>query len=234
MTQILFLVTSHTELGATGKKTGIWAEEFILPYYKFYDAGFSISVTSPLGGTLPFDPSSIQKKGSNNPLIERFLNDPVAQKIASNTVPAVKMDVAPFAAIFVPGGHGTMWDLAVNVHAIKIIEDAFNQQKIIAAVCHGPAALVGAKRKDGRPIVENRLVNSFTDAEESAAGLTEVVPFQLESRLKQLGANFTGVANWQAFAVEDGLLITGQNPGSTEKVADLVLKKLTTSSEKVA
>lgn len=223
---ILFLTTSHTELGNTGKKTGIWAEEFILPYYKFYDAGFSITVTSPLGGLLPFDPSSILKNGENKPIIERFLNDPIAQKVASSALPASGIDVTPFDVIFVPGGHGAMWDLAVNPDAIKIIEDGYDQQKLIVAICHGPAALVSAKDKAGRPIVANRRVNCFTDAEKAAVGLTDVMPFAMEARLKQLGANFEGGGNWQVFAVQDELLITGQNPGSIERVTDLVLQQL--------
>lgn len=229
--KILFLVTSHTELGSSGKKTGIWAEEFILPYYRFLDAGFGITITSPLGGALPFDPASIKAKGENSPIVERFLADPAAQQVAASVLPAQTIDITPFSALFIPGGHGAMWDLATDSHAIKIVEDAFNQQKFIAAVCHGPAALVSAKRKDGRAIVENKIISAFTDAEESAAGLTAVVPFALESRLKHLGAKFTGVANWQEFAVEDDFFITGQNPGSTRKVADLLLQKLTHATE---
>lgn len=229
--KILFLVTSHTELGSSGKKTGIWAEEFILPYYLFLDAGFSITITSPLGGALPFDPASIKAKGENSIIVERFLADPAAQQVAASALPAQTIDITPFSALFIPGGHGAMWDLATDSHAIKIVEDVFNQQKFIAAVCHGPAALVGAKGKNGRPLVENKVVNSFTDSEETAAGLAEVVPFALESRLTQLGAKFTGAANWQEFAVADAFLITGQNPNSTAKVADLLLQKLNAAAE---
>jgi putative intracellular protease/amidase len=232
--KILFLVTSHTELGATGEKTGIWAEEFVLPYFKFRDEGFDITVSSPIGGALPFDPGSIKAAGENKPVIERFLSDKLAQSVAGSALKAESISVSQFDAVFVPGGHGAMWDLPVHPHAIRIIEEAFAQQKIIASVCHGPAVLVGARRKDGRPIVEGRLVNSFTDAEEIARGLNGVVPFALESQLKKLGANFKGVANWQAFAVQDGLLITGQNPASTEKVVDLVLQQLAGTAEKVA
>lgn len=231
---ILFVVTSHSEMGDTGKKTGIWAEEFVTPYFQFLDAGFRVSVCSPLGGALPFDPSSIKAKGENNSSVERFLADSTAQAVAKMAHKAESVSAEDYDAIFVPGGHGAMWDLPVNPHVIKIIEDAFEQKKIIAAVCHGPAVLVGAKRRDGRPIVENRLVNSFTDSEETAAGLAGVVPFALESRLKQLGANFKGVSNWQAFAVQDQFLITGQNPASTEKVAALVLQSLNATSTKVA
>lgn len=222
--KILFLVTSHRELGATGEKTGIWAEEFVLPYFKFRDQGFDIRVSSPAGGALPFDPGSIKAKGENDPIIERFLTDDLAQEAARSALKAEAVDVAQFDAVFVPGGHGAMWDLPVDPHAIRIIEEAFAQQKLIAAVCHGPAALVNARRPDGQPIVKDKVVNSFTDAEEIERGLNKVVPFALETQLRKLGGNFKGAPNWQAFAVQDGLLITGQNPASSGKVADLLIQ----------
>jgi putative intracellular protease/amidase len=223
---ILMIVTSNAKMGDSAKPTGIWIEELAVPYYQFVDAGLDVTIASPLGGAAPFDPSSMADKGKNSPQVERFLADADAQKRVKNTAMVASVDPAKFDAVFLPGGHGTMWDLPNDNAVRKIIEMQFGANKIVAAVCHGPAGLVSAKRSDGKSILFEKKVSAFTDAEEVAAGLMDVVPFALEARVKELGGFFEGVANWQPHAVRDGNLITGQNPKSSEKVASLVLDAL--------
>lgn len=224
--KILIVVTSNSRMGDTNRPTGIWAEELILPYYTLLEAGLTVELASPLGGPVPFDPASLRPQGNNPPLIERFLADSNAQDKVRSTHAIGKLDVAGFDALFFPGGHGTMWDLPADEGVIRAVESAFAGDKIIAAVCHGPAGLVGAKRPDGQSIVQGKRINSFTDAEEAAAGLAAVVPFPLESRLRELGGIFEGAPNWHPFAIRDGNLITGQNPMSSALVAEHVLAAL--------
>lgn len=224
--RILMIVTSNGRMGETGKPTGIWAEELAVPYYQFIDAGAEVEIASPAGGSVPLDPSSMKPQGQNDAVIERFLADPVAQAKVRATQPAARVDAPAFDAVFFPGGHGTMWDLPVDAGVTRAVEAAFAAGKIIASVCHGAAALVTARRPDGKPVVQGRRINSFTDAEEAAVGLAQVVPFQLESRLRELGADFEGAPNWQAFAVRDGQFITGQNPQSSLLVAQHVAAAL--------
>lgn len=224
--KVLIVVTSNPRLGDTGRATGIWAEELAVPYYALVDAGVAVELASPQGGPVPFDPASLQARGSNPPPVERFLADPAAQAKVGASLAIATVDAADFDAVFFPGGHGTMWDLPADAGVIRAVETAFAAGKIVAAVCHGPAGLVGARRPDGRPLVAGKRVSGFTDAEESAAGLAAIVPFALESRLRELGGIFEGAPNWQPFAVRDGNLITGQNPMSSTLVAQHVLEAL--------
>lgn len=224
--RILMIVTSHARLGDSGKPTGIWAEELAVPYYTLRDAGVQVEIASPAGGAAPLDPASLKPVGQNPPVIERFLADESAQRALAHTRVAADVDMAGFDALFFPGGHGTMWDLPHDAGVTRAAEQAFAAGKPIASVCHGAAGLVSARRADGRSIVEGLRVNSFTDAEEAEVGLTQVVPFALEQRLRELGARFEGAPNWQPFAVRDGLLITGQNPQSSALVAQQLLRAL--------
>jgi putative intracellular protease/amidase len=224
--KILFIVTSNAQMGAGGKATGIWAEELAAPYYALLDAAFEVDLASPKGGAVPLDPGSVKAAGSNSAEVDRFLNDAQAKQKTANTLRAADVNAANYDAVFFPGGHGTMWDLPVDAGVTKAVETAFAANKVIASVCHGAAGLVTARRADGQSIVAGKRVNSFTDAEEAAAGLTNVVPFLLESRLRELGGAFVGAANWQAFAIRDGNLITGQNPASSTLVAKHVIDAL--------
>jgi putative intracellular protease/amidase len=235
MTQkILMVVTSNNVMGATGKLTGIWAEELALPYYAFIDAGFAVDIASPKGGQAPIDPGSVKPEGQNVPSVNRMLYDEALKMSLTQTFKTETVDAKAYAAIFFPGGHGTMWDMATDAGTKGIVETADRNNIPIGAVCHGVSALVSARRSDGQPIVAGRRINSFTDAEEEAAGLTKVMPFLLESKLRELGARFEGAANWQAFAVTDGLLVTGQNPRSSELVAAGVLETIENTKRKVA
>ena len=224
--RILMIATSNTLMGASGKPTGIWAEELAVPYYQLMDAGVQVVLASPLGGPITLDPGSLKPAGENDPLVERFLADPVAQASAKTTHVAADMDAAAFDAVFFPGGHGTMWDLPTDAGVTRAVETAFSAGKLIASVCHGAAGLVTARRADGESVVKGIRINSFTDAEEEAVGLTAIVPFALESRLRALGAHFEGADNWAAFAIRDGQFITGQNPQSSALVAQNLLQAL--------
>jgi putative intracellular protease/amidase len=232
--RILIIATSNLSLGTTGKPTGVWAEELAVPYYQFIDAGAFVEIATPKGGPLAFDPSSVKPAGQNDALIERFLVDPAAQAKASATHVAASVDATGFDAVFFPGGHGTMWDLPVDAGVTRAVEAAFAAGVLIASVCHGAAGLVTARRADGKAIVEGKRINSFTDAEEDAVGLSSVVPFQLESRLRELGAVFESAPNWQPFAVRDGQFITGQNPQSSKLVAQHVVEALGLTSRQLA
>jgi putative intracellular protease/amidase len=224
--RILMIATSNTVMGDSGKPTGIWADELAVPYYQLLDAGAEVVLASPLGGPITLDPGSLKPVGENDPLVDRFLADPVAQAAAKVTQVAADMDASHFDAVFFPGGHGTMWDLPTDAGVTRAVEAAFAANKLIASVCHGAAGLVTARRPDGEPVVKGKRINSFTDAEEDAVGLSAIVPFHLESRLRELGAHFEGADNWASFAIRDGQFITGQNPQSSALVAQHVLKAL--------
>jgi putative intracellular protease/amidase len=224
--RVLIVVTSHARMGDTTTPTGLWVEELAVPYYRFIDAGFEVELASPLGGEAPLEPNSIKPMGQNDLLVDRFLGDPVARQRVAATRRLVQVEVAAFDALFFPGGHGTMWDLPVDTSVRHAVETAAAGGQIIAAVCHGPAGLVAAQSADGRPLVAGKRLTAFTNAEEEAAGLTQIVPFLLESRLIELGAHFVGAPDWQPHAVRDGCLITGQNPASSAAVADHVLAAL--------
>ncbi|MCZ8319727.1 MAG: type 1 glutamine amidotransferase domain-containing protein [Silanimonas sp.] len=229
--RILMIVTSNARMGDAGKPTGLWAEELAVPYYALADAGVDVTLASPAGGPAPIDPVSLKPVGQNDPVVERFLADEALQARIAATSRASELDGASFDAVFFPGGHGTMWDLPVDDGVTRAVERAFAAHKLIASVCHGAAGLVTAKRPDGQPIVKDLRINSFTDAEEVALGLEKVVPFMLETRLRELGGRFEGSDNWQAFAIRDGQLITGQNPQSSHLVAQELLKALAAASE---
>ena len=222
----LLIVTSNNRMGDTGKPTGFWAEELAAPYFALHDAGISVDIASPLGGPVPVDPGSIKPKGENAPIVERFLADASLQTQLRQSQRVSSLDVADYDAIFFPGGHGTMWDLPTDAGVTSAVETAYAKGKFIASVCHGAAGLVTAKRPDGAPVVQGVRINSFTDAEEAAVGLTGVVPFPLEGRLRELGAKFESASLWQAFAVRDGQFVTGQNPQSSGLVAQYLLDAL--------
>ena len=223
---VLFILTSNNIMGSSGKATGLWAEELAAPYYAFIDAGVTVRLASPKGGPAPFDAGSLKPSGQNPPTVERFLADPHASQAAQTTTKITSLEASQFDAVFFPGGHGTMWDLPEDPGVITAVNTAYAAGRIIASVCHGAAGLVGATKANGEPLVKGLRVNCFTDEEERAAGLMAVVPFALESKLRAQGGLFEGTSNWAAFAIRDGQLITGQNPASSEKVAQLVLAAL--------
>jgi putative intracellular protease/amidase len=223
--KILIVLTSHSELGNTGKKTGFWIEEFASPYYVLADAGAVITIASPEGGQPPVDPKS-EEVAAQSPSTQRFYKDSELIYQVANTLKLSDIHPADYDAVFYPGGHGPLWDLATDKISIKLIEDFYNTQKPIAFVCHAPAALINVKAENGQPLVKGKKITGFSDTEEEAVGLTKVVPFLLEDELKKLGAHYSKGANWGSFTQHDGLLITGQNPGSSEAVAKLLLQTL--------
>ncbi len=223
--KVLIVLTSHEDLGDTGQKTGFWVEEFAAPYYAFKDAGADITLASPKGGQPPIDPKSSDPSAATE-ATRRFDADPETQKTLANTLKLDDLNAADYDAIFYPGGHGPLWDLTHDTTSIGLIETFFNAGKPVGAVCHAPAVLLNAKTPDGAPLVDGRKVAGFTNAEEDAVGLTNVVPFLLEDELKAKGGAYESVASWTSFAVEDGNLITGQNPASSEAVAEKVIAQL--------
>jgi len=223
--KILIVLTSHDKLGDTGEKTGFWLEEFAAPYYVFKDAGTEITLASPLGGQPPLDPKS-DAPDFQTDATRRFATDAAAQAVLANTLKLANVSANNFDAVFYPGGHGPLWDLAEDKHSIALIETMLSANKPVAAVCHAPAVLRHPKTAEGVSVVQGKTVTCFTNTEEEAVALTEVVPFLVEDMLKQNGANYSKGADWQAHVVTDGLLITGQNPASSEPVAKALLAKL--------
>ena len=221
---ILMVLTSHDKLGDTGKKTGFWLEEFAAPYYAFIDAGVNVTLASPAGGQPPLDPSSDTEDNQTKDT-KRFKEDSDAQKDLANTKKLADMKAEDFDSVFYPGGHGPLWDLAVDKNSINLIETFVKQDKPVAFVCHSPAALKNVKI-DGEYLVKGKTVTGFSNSEEDAVGLTDVVPFLVEDALKTNGANYEKAADWESFVVEDGLLITGQNPASSEETAKRLISKL--------
>lgn len=223
--KILIVLTSHASLGSTGEKTGFWIEEFTTPYYVLADAGAEITIASPKGGQPPVDPKS-EAAEAQSPSTERFYKDNtlIDQVAHSLTLNDVKQE--DYDAVFYPGGHGPLWDLATDKHSINLIEGFYNHQKPIAFVCHAPAALVNVKAKNGEPLVKGKYLTSFSNTEEDAVKLTKIVPFLLEDELTKHGAIYNKGADWASFTKQDGLLITGQNPASSEAVAKLLLDSL--------
>jgi putative intracellular protease/amidase len=227
MAHILFILTSHTRLGTTGRPTGFYFEELATPYYALTDQGHAVTIASILGGPGLHDPSSLKADPAQRSTdVQRFVTDPAAMAKLATTLSIVEARQHVYDGVFLPGGHGVMFDFAENADVAALVGHIFDAGGVIGAVCHGPAGLIGAKRRDGRPIVEGLRVNSFTDAEEAAVGLTDVVPFLLETRIRALGGLFEGGANFTAKAVRDGQLITGQNPMSSGLVADLMVEAL--------
>lgn len=221
---ILMVLTSHDRLADTGKKTGFWLEEFAAPYYTFLDAGVNVTLASPAGGQPPLDPSS-DTEDTQTKDTKRFKEDSEAQNRLANTKKLADMNAEDFDSVFYPGGHGPLWDLAVDKNSIDLIETFVKQDKPVAFVCHSPAALKNIKI-DGEYLVKGKTVTGFSNSEEEGVGLADVVPFLLEDALKANGANYEKGADWQSYVVEDGLLITGQNPASSEDTAKHLLKKL--------
>lgn len=223
--KVLIVLTSHEDLGNTGQKTGFWVEEFAAPFYAFKDAGTQLTLASPEGGQPPIDPKSSDPSAATD-ATRRFDADPETQKALANTLKLSEVNPDDYDAIFYPGGHGPLWDLTNDQISIGLIESFFKAGKPVGAVCHAPAVLLNAKTMDGEPLVKGRKVAGFTNEEEDAVGLTNIVPFLLEDALKAKGGAYESVASWAPFAVEDGHLITGQNPASSEAVAEKILAKL--------
>jgi putative intracellular protease/amidase len=223
--KILIVLTSHDQLGDTGKKTGFWLEEFAAPYYVLKDAGAAITVASPKGGLPPLDPKSEMPEFQTE-LTKRFRTDTGAQAELANTKKLADVSADDFDAVFYPGGHGPMWDMPDNATSIALIEAFVKADKPIGGVCHAPVALVNVRGKDGEYLVKGKRVTGFTNAEEEAVGLTAVVPFLLEDRLKERGGIYSKTANWVPYVQVDGRLVTGQNPASSEPAAEELLKLL--------
>ena len=223
--KVLMVLTSHDELGSTGKKTGFWLEEFAAPYYVFKDAGADITLASPKGGQPPLDPKS-DEKDSLTAATERFKADKEAQSALAHTRILRDLCADDYDALFYPGGHGPLWDLAEDKCSIALIDTMYAQSKPVAAVCHAPGVFRHAKSPDGSPLVQGKQVAGFSNSEEAAVGLTDVVPFLVEDELQKCGGIYSKGADWQSFFVHDGNLITGQNPASSEAVAHAVLKQL--------
>jgi putative intracellular protease/amidase len=222
--KILMVLTSHDQLGDTGRKTGFWLEEFAAPYFAFLDAGAAVTVASPKGGQPPLDPVSDTPEGQTE-LTRRFKQDPAAQAVLANTVRLGDVRAADYDTVFYPGGHGPMWDLAEDPRSIALIEAFYDAGKPVAAVCHAPGVLRHVQF-EGQPLVKGKRVTGFTDGEEEEVHLTKIVPFLVEDEMLRLGATFEKVANWVPFVVTDGRLVTGQNPASSGPGAQALLKLL--------
>lgn len=222
--KILMILTSQATMGDDPRPTGVWFEELSTPYYSFVDAGAQVDIASIAGGKIPVDPHSLEAEGKNPPSVERFLKDKAAMAKLEGSFKIDNVTPEGYAAVFLPGGHGTMWDMPKSTRLAELLFTAWGQGKVVSAVCHGPAGLVNVKDVNGQPLVAGRRVAAFTDSEEAAAGLTDKVPFLLETRIRALGANYQSGPDFQPFAVRDGKLVTGQNPASSKKVAELVLE----------
>ena len=222
---ILMVLTSHAELGSTGKKTGFWVEEFAAPYYAFKDAGINVTLASPAGGQAPIDPTS-ELNDFQTLATKRYFKDADSQNLIANTQVLAQINSEDFDAVFYPGGHGPLWDLTDNNHSIKLIEQFLAANKPVAAVCHASAALLNVKDSSGEFLVKGKAISGFTNTEEEAVQLTDIVPFLLEDEFIKRGADYQKTEDWHAFAVQDGLLISGQNPASSILVAEKLLKQL--------
>ncbi len=225
MTQLLMILTSHDRLGDTGEKTGFWLEEFAAPYFVFRDAGVNITLASPAGGQPPLDPKSAEADAHTD-ATRRFAADAEAQADLAGTRRLADVNPDAFDAVFYPGGHGPLWDLATDADSIAVIEALWAAGKVVAAVCHAPAVLLNARAADGNPLVAGRRLTAFTNDEEAAVGLTDVVPFLLESALRDRGADFSRAGLFEAHGVTAGRLVTGQTPPSSEPAARAVLALL--------
>ena len=224
MKKVLFVLTSHDKLGDTGEKTGYWTEEFAAPYYELADKGVQIDIATPLGGQPPIDPKSEDPSAATEDTKRLDKDTDVLAKL-KNTHKLSDVNQADYDAVFYPGGHGPLWDLAEDKTSIALIESFYTNKKPVAFVCHSPGALKNVK-VNGEYLVKGKKVTGFSNAEEEAVGLTKVVPFLLEDALQANGATYSKVGDWQPYAVEDGLLITGQNPASSKLVAEKLLAQL--------
>jgi putative intracellular protease/amidase len=219
----LLVLTSHTELGTTGRGTGFYYDEMATPYWALVDAGFDVEIASVAGGVAPPDPKTVVEASERPPMVSRFMDDEDAMSILSSTQKTSDVNGADYDCVFLPGGHGAMWDFDSSLIG-KIVSDAWAADAVVGAVCHGPAGLLQAKRPDGEPIVKNLRVNCFTNAETEQIGLNGIEPFLLESRLRELGGKFECRENFTSHAVRDGRLVTGQNPQSTKAIAKLLVE----------
>ena len=219
---ILMVLTSHDQLGDTGKKTGFWLEEFAAPYYVFMEAGAAITLASPKGGQPPLDPKSDEPEFQTEST-KRFREDLHVQSELANTVKLSSVSPDEYDAVFYPGGHGPLWDLAEDSDSIALIEAMYDLGKVVAAVCHAPGVLRHVKVRNGSPLVRGKSVTGYSNTEEEAVGLTKVVPFLVEDMLQQKGGKYSKGADWQSYVVTDGNLITGQNPASSEAAAKALL-----------
>ena len=222
---VLMVMTSHDQLGDTGKKTGFWLEEFAAPYYTLKDAGARITVVSPLGGQPPLDPKSDEPDAQTD-ATKRFKGDADAQAVLASTGKLGEVDAGAFDAVFYPGGHGPLWDLAEDKNSIALIEAMAAAGKPVATVCHAPGVLRHVKAADGSPLVKGKQVTGFTNTEEEGVGLTKVVPFLVEDMLKANGGVYSKGADWASYVLTDGKLVTGQNPASSEEAAKALIKLL--------
>ncbi len=223
--KILIVLTSHSKLGNTDDKTGFWIEEFATPYYVFKDVGAKITLASPSGGQPPIDPKSDTPENQTESTI-RYKNDRNLLELMANTFRLQDISATNFDAIFYPGGHGPLWDLATNKTSIKLIEDFWDAKKPVATVCHSPSVLLNVKDEDGIALVKDKKVTGFSNTEEKAVQLDKIVPFLLEDELKNKGGIYSKKEDWASYVVKDGLLITGQNPASSAEVAKELLKLL--------
>jgi putative intracellular protease/amidase len=223
--KILIVLTSHDQLGDTGKKTGFWLEEFAAPYYTLRDAGAEVALASPKGGQPPLDPKSDLPE-SQTKMTKRFRADADAQAQLANAKKLADVSAGDFDAVFYPGGHGPMWDMPDNATSIALIEAFVKADKPVCAVCHAPVALINVRSKNGEYLVKGKRVTGFSNAEEEAVVLTSVVPFLLEDRLKERGGVYSSAPNWTPHVEVDGKLVTGQNPASSEPAAEALLRLL--------
>ncbi|MBJ7486213.1 type 1 glutamine amidotransferase domain-containing protein [Brevundimonas sp.] len=223
--KILMVLTSHDQLGNTGKKTGFWLEELAAPYYALKDAGAEITLASPRGGQPPLDPKSDDADAQTDDT-RRFKADTEAQKVLATTVLLSSVEAADFDAVFYPGGHGPLWDLAEDAKSISLIEAFVKADKPVAAVCHAPGVLKNVKTEAGEPLVQGRAVAGFTNTEEEAVGLTDVVPFLVEDMLTANGGRYAKGEDWASFVQVDRKLVTGQNPASSREAAEALLTLL--------
>jgi putative intracellular protease/amidase len=222
---VLMVLTSHSELGNTGKKTGFWIEEFAAPYYTLKDAGVNITLASPKGGQPPIDPKSTEPDAQTE-ATRRFDRDKDLQAQLAQSKKLSEVNADDFDAVFFPGGHGPLWDLSIDAHSIRLIETFWKSKKPVAAVCHAPAVLLNVQDENGEPLVKGKRATGFSNTEEEAVQLTEVVPFLLEDELRNKGAQYSKKEDWASYVVKDGLLITGQNPASSEEAAHQLLQLL--------
>lgn len=223
--KILTVLTSHDQLGQTGRKTGFWLEELAAPYYVFKDAGAEVVLASPKGGQPPLDPKS-NEPDFQTEATHRFEADAEANASLASTIRLDSVNLQDYDAVFYPGGHGPLWDLAEDKNSINLISSALEAGKPLALVCHAPGVLKHVKNADGTPLVQGKKVTGFTNSEEAAVGLTEVVPFLVEDELTNRGGIYSKIGDWQSYVVQDGLLITGQNPASSSEAAKALLKAL--------
>ncbi len=223
--KVLIVLTSHSELGNTGRKTGFWVEEFAAPYYVLKDAGAEITIASPKGGQPPIDPTSAKPENQTE-ATKRFDKDEDLQQLLANTRVLSEIKADDFDAVFYPGGHGPLWDLTNDAHSIKLIENFWASKKPVVSVCHAPSVLLNVKDENGDALVNGKNVTGFTNTEEEAVQLTDIVPFLLEDELKNKGGQYSKKEDWASYVVQDGLLITGQNPASSAEAAKQLLETL--------